>query len=269
MALHKKNLLWDLGNTLIKIDEFAFARQMGLTDLIIYCLSTGNHPRKILLRALDFLDAIPYTRANACQTTLAGRPLPPVVCDWFAGKITDVQALHTNKSFPIIVPEGFFTNKREEHLVKNLLKTIANPEVFAHCISIIDEGLLLLEKCANQLDEEGNNAHTLYIFSNWDKDSFNYLVKDSQMHRLFSYFKTSHQIISGNIGYLKPGDEAFFHLLTTHNLVASECILIDDQDENIRAALKNGMQGILLENTNFQKVRIKLQEYGVLPSKIY
>ena len=264
----KRNILWDLGNTLVKVDDFSFARHLGLVDLAIYSLRNQTSPKKLVSRALDFLDTITCKQHAACSTTFAGRTLPPIVCDWLTGKISSSAALSTSeKPFPLAIPAHFFSSTQEERLVKNLLKTIANPEIFAHCVRIIDDALCLLKECAQQVDQQGNPAHNLFIFSNWDKKSYEQLIKSTYTQELFSYFKPSHQIISGRIGYVKPEDEAFSYVIHTYNLVPSECILIDDQEENIRAAQRNGLQGILLEHSNFQKVRSQLQNYRVLPKQ--
>ena len=267
MNTPKRNLMWDLGNTLVKVDDFSFARHLGLVDVLIYSLINQTHPKKILKRSLDFLDTIRCPPNTACSTTLEGRTLPPIVCDWLAGKVTSCEILNDNENpFPFAVPDNFFSSNQEERLVKNLLKTIASPEVFATCVKVIDDALSLLKECAQQIDPQGTPIHTLFIFSNWDKMSYEQLIQSAHTQDLFSYFKPSNRVISGLTGYIKPDNKAFFYVIDTYNLVPSECILIDDQEENIRAAQRNGLQGILLENSNFLKLRSQLQDYRVLPN---
>jgi len=162
------------------------------------------------------------------------------------------------------VPDGFFYSKREARLAESLLRSLTNPEAIASSVKIIKEGIDLLKECAEQYDSNGKQKHTLYILSNWDSYSFDYVCKSLYLQDLFNYFDKSNLIISGEIGHVKPHDSIYDYVLDTYNLNPADTILIDDQQENIQGAIENGMKGILLDRGNYDEVREKLKEYGVL-----
>lgn len=54
-------------------------------------------------------------------------------------------------------------------------------------------------------------------------------------------------VFSGEIGITKPSDEIFCYLLTKYNLKAEECIFVDDREDNIKGAIKNGLNGYIFD----------------------
>ncbi len=259
------NLLWDLGNTLLKIDAFAFARHLGLLNIMLYPVLDFKHPKKAYDRLFEILSAIELPHHDSCEATAQGKPLPPIVCKWLAGELTQEQ-IEKYLEIPLYerAPDGFFNSKREARLAESLLRSLTNPEAIASSVRIIKEGINLLKECSEQLDEQGNQRHTLYILSNWDSHSFDYVFRSLHLQDLFKYFNKSNLIISGDIGHVKPHDGIYNYVIETYNLNPKDTILIDDQQENIEGALENGMKGILLDNGNYDEVRQKLREYGVL-----
>ncbi len=267
MNKHKKNLFWDLGNTLIKIDMLAFAQHIGLLDFMLYPLLNRAHPKQILNKSLELLNMIDAPEFNYCNATALGRPLPPIACQWLSGQLPhkEVRA-YLEAPLTTKVPEGFFSSQREARLVQNMLKILTDPQALVSSLSIIKEGIKLLKECAEQYDDQGNQLHTLFILSNWDPYSFEQIMNTLHLKELFSYFERSNLIISGNIGSIKPHDAIYSYVLTTYDLEPSDCILIDDQPENIIGAQKNGMHGILLKNGNYKEVRKQLRDLNVLPA---
>ena len=261
----QKNLFWDLGNTLLKIDAFSFARHMGLTDMVLYPLLERKHPKVLFDRALELLALIDVPKHGHCKATAQGKQLPPVVCEWLAGRISLENALaYLEKPLSEKAPDGFFSSKREARLVKALLKTLTDPQALASAMSMIKEGMALLKECSEQYDDQGNQLHTLFVLSNWDPYSFDDIFASPHLKVLFSYFDTSNLIISGDIGYIKPHKDIYSYVLTTYELNPSDCVLIDDQHENIIGAQENGMHGILLKNGNYRQVRNELRTYKII-----
>ncbi len=259
------NLLWDLGNTLLKIDAFSFARHLGMIDIMLYPVLDRKHPKEAYDQLFKVLNTIKIPHDESCEATAEGKPLPPIVCKWLAGELTQEQ-VEKYLETPLLerVPDGFFNSKREARLAESLLRSLTNPEAIASSVKIIKEGISLLKECSEQYDEKGNQRHTLYILSNWDSYSFDYVLRSLHLQDLFKYFNKSNLIISGDIGHVKPHDSIYEYVLETYSLNPFDTILIDDQQENIQGALENGMKGILLDNSNYDEVRQKLKEYGVL-----
>jgi FMN phosphatase YigB (HAD superfamily) len=259
------NLLWDLGNTLLKIDAFSIARRLGLIDMLLYPVLDFKHPKQAYEQLFRVLNTIKVNGKEPCQATAQGKPLPPIVCKWLAGELTPEQIDEYLKT-PLIerMPEGFFNSKREARLAESLLRTLTNPKAIGSSLKIINEGIDLLKECAEQYDKQGKQRHALFILSNWDPYSFDYVLNQMHLKKLFEYFHKSNLIISGDIGHVKPHASIYEYVLETYNLNPADTILIDDQEENIKGAQEHGMKGILLNNGNYDEVREKLIEYGIL-----
>ncbi len=115
----------------------------------------------------------------------------------------------------------------------------------------IEEGLALLKHCAQK-----NNLQ-LFILSNIGTNAFHALEKS--FPSIIKMFDGA--ITSGSSGYKKPDVRIFQHLLTTHNLVAQECIFIDDSSTNISAAQELGFTSIVCHD--FDEVKKTLTSLGI------
>lgn len=58
-------------------------------------------------------------------------------------------------------------------------------------------------------------------------------------------------VFSGDIGFSKPNPEIYEYLLDTYELIAEECLFIDDLSSNIHGAYRVGIDGYQY-NGNFQ-----------------
>lgn len=57
-------------------------------------------------------------------------------------------------------------------------------------------------------------------------------------------------IVSADIGVLKPDSRIYEHLLKKHNLVAKECVFMDDLEVNVEGAKSVGMHSFQFFDTN-------------------
>lgn len=266
MTAQKNTLIWDLGNTLLTADTLCFATEVGLTDFILYPLLDWKNPKKIHEVAFDLLARIDSPKYNAhTQATAAGIALPPLMLHWLTGNTSHHEIQNTlNHSLNRWQADGAFSSKRQERLVRNTMSTLFNPEKFARCMKPIKAGVELLKECAEQMDGRGDKLNTLYILSNWDQQSFEYLRHSPRTQTLFSYFDAHHITISGDVGVLKPQSEIYHYFINKYDLNPHHCILIDDQVENIVAAQEQGLKGILLENGDYKQLKIELKKLNVL-----
>lgn len=266
MTTQKNTLIWDLGNTLLTADTFCFATEVGLTDFILYPLLDWKNPKKVYELAFDLMASIdsPYHSGHT-QATGAGKILPPLMLHWLTGTISSHEiGEKLNHSLHRWQADGSFSSKRQERLVRHTMKTLFNPEKFARCMKPIKEGIELLKECAEYTDGWGNKLNSLYILSNWDQQSFEYLRHSPRTQTLFSYFDAHHITISGEAGVLKPQPEIYHYFIERYSLNPGRCILIDDQVENIIAAQEQGLKGILLENSNYKRLKTELKKLNVL-----
>ena len=63
--------------------------------------------------------------------------------------------------------------------------------------------------------------------------------------------------VSAYLGMKKPDKKIFKHVLNNLNVKPKEAIFIDDREENIEAAKKVGMVGVVFENVNNLKQELK------------
>ena len=97
----------------------------------------------------------------------------------------------------------------------------------------------------------------MYALSNWSAETF------PQMRDRYDFFGLFDAIlISGEVGLIKP-DPAIFELAIRRTGVeASQCLLIDDNAENVAAAKRLGMQGVLFRSAD--ALEAELRAMGVL-----
>lgn len=96
-------------------------------------------------------------------------------------------------------------------------------------------------KVVKQLKKAG---YPIYIFSNIDKKAFDDLCK--KFPKLFGLFDGYHVIHENNKTQKKPAPSAYASCkaLIEKQHAGKQIIFIDDQKENIKAALKAGFKGI-------------------------
>ena len=85
----------------------------------------------------------------------------------------------------------------------------------------------------------------VYLLSNYPKELFS-------MHEqkgLFPFIeKTDGKVVSGFVKMVKPNADIYEYLMSQYGLNADECVFLDDRAENIEAAVKLGMKGIVVKN---------------------
>lgn len=91
------------------------------------------------------------------------------------------------------------------------------------------------------LDQFKTAEYNLYYLSNWDKWSYE-LHKDV-LDPILNYFDGG--IFSFDAGCEKPNDCIYNLLINKYDLNPSNCLFFDDRKENIDAAIKNGLNGIV------------------------
>jgi putative hydrolase of the HAD superfamily len=257
-------LVWDLGNTLIHADAWTFVQEIGLTDFLAYAILDWKNPFKIyedafaLLRRLD-------TQKSHPGATARGIPLPELICTWLAGKIDPAEISATIEScIERLAREGYFKSSRQEQLTRRTVEVIFNPTLFAQCMKPIKKGIQLLKECAVQTNPDGSARNQLYILSNWDAYSFEQMIPSSALSELFGYFKPENIMISGRVGCLKPQPLIYETFLDQFNLTPENCIMIDDQEENLISAQELGMTGLLLEQRNYSELAQRLETLHII-----
>ncbi len=97
----------------------------------------------------------------------------------------------------------------------------------------------------------------LYLLSN-----FNQRLR-TELHLAPSLLLFDGLVISGEIGMVKPNENIYRYLLDTYKLDPTECIFVDDRDDNIEAGEKLGIKGYLFDG-NAEKLRVYLKSEGII-----
>ena len=261
-----KALIWDLGNTLLRVNTFCYAKKVGLMDFILYPLLEWKNPKKVHEIAFDILAHVHAPGHDGYpHATAQGKPIPLIMCHWLAGTTnhTDLWA-KIERQLRLAEVNNVFSSARQKRLVTNTLKILFDGEQFTQCIEPIKATIDILKECAEQKDASGNQKHQLLILSNWDPHSFIYVLEAPALKELFSYFDSHAILISGHTGILKPDVASYKHLLEQFHLEPKNCLFIDDQIENIHAAETVGIKGIYLQDNNFKKLRTDLAAQGII-----
>lgn len=93
------------------------------------------------------------------------------------------------------------------------------------------------------IKELKSKGYMVYILSNYGATPFKY----AREHMKF-FDEVDGMVISHEVGCIKPEPEIYQILFDRFNLVPGECVFIDDRPDNIEAAEKQGMKGIVFDN---------------------
>lgn len=105
-----------------------------------------------------------------------------------------------------------------------------------------------------ELKEDG---YPLAALSNWSSETFP-RIKDQ--YEFLNWFTPL--VISGYIGYKKPDPEPFQILLHELGLDAGDCVFIDDMENNIREARRQGFE--VIQFSSPEQLRSDLVDLGLL-----
>lgn len=98
--------------------------------------------------------------------------------------------------------------------------------------------------------------YNVYLLSNYPKEIF-------KLHTECGCFpfidKVDGKVVSGFVQKVKPNLDIYEHLLQQYNLIAQECVFIDDREENVETARTIGMKGIVF--TDYHKALSELDSF--------
>jgi len=83
-------------------------------------------------------------------------------------------------------------------------------------------------------------GHGIYYLSNIHKEIRDYLLEN---HDYFEMFDGG--VFSCDINSIKPSPKIYRHLLNTYQLDPADSIFFDDMEQNVAAAEKEGIKGVL------------------------
>ena len=220
-------IVFDLGDVLFTTSRSTHTATILPTILynpmLLYWL-TQIDPKEAYFK---FLETIPAESTQPIYNK--GRQLPLIMADWMSG-------LKTPTEIKEIVEQKL---QETDHAtsVKNLFLAIGNlmfiPENLSHSQKIVIPMVNLLK----QFKEAG---YQICVLSNWDAHSFEITKKTYP-----EIFKLCDQVlISGQEKLSKPNPEFYKKVLEKCKVNSTECLFIDDEPYNIKAASELGFKTI-------------------------
>ncbi|HLW73365.1 MAG TPA: HAD family phosphatase [Candidatus Babeliales bacterium] len=246
-----KNFIFDFGGVLIDTDKYASFQHLGMLNVAEYTIrlrispfNIDHHIKAALFTTLNAIAQehnLEKTDSYCPAYDEKGNLLPFLMCTWLQGNMTCTEIRYLINHTVPMHPEWFKCHA-EQRIIQNLLRMIFTPRYFVNSRKISAEGIAFIKKCKRE-------GHKIYGLSNWDPESFA-LLKE-KYPQLFDLFDGI--IISGETNTNKPHATIYQALLERYDLDPQQCWFIDDQEENIAAAQKLGINAVI-HKTCFKKL---------------
>ena len=117
-------------------------------------------------------------------------------------------------------------------------------EQFRHFVNTLHHKLTAIPDMVDLFHTVKKMGYRSYILSNMSREMYRELYA---LHEFFQH--ADGQIISAHIGTIKPLAAIYEALLSTYSLNRDECLFIDDLEENIAAAQRVGIDGIVCKDS--------------------
>lgn len=246
-SINQKNIIFDLTGVLFYPSKLFLPFEVGILSLAQYSIRHCANPFSIFETALlDFLYGLDGKSESHFYKQYQ---LPEIICQWQKGKTTSQEIFkRVDDKIKELEQQSYFKSNIQKKLIQNILTFGLNPDIAVEkSFKRIESGIELLKAFEKKTNQNGEKAHTLYLLSNLDTETFSLLQK--LYPKVFKRFKTLY--VSGYTGYMKPEQEAFNNLLKEEDLRAEDCFFIDDQRENIKAAEALGIESVQFLGNRF------------------
>jgi len=248
------NVVFDLGGVFIDKSYKRIRSHVGYKKMANLVLR-GKNIKKLLY---DLLNRITLPGELCEEDYLAsdhhGSRCPKALLHWMKGNASGRQIIEAVERYYNDEADCGLT---ESTAMKRIIQGIFDPDLFAKTTNVYQKALDFLQECI----DEGYN---IYILSNLDRGS--YEAMDAMLPGFFELFDGV--VISAHVGLMKPNPAIYTYLLDTYKLKPEETVFIDDQQENLNAAERNGIFPILCSKSgwwkkspNFKKVRNRFDEW--------
>jgi HAD superfamily hydrolase (TIGR01509 family) len=252
-----KNILWDLSGTLFKPCALGLSEQEKEDfSFVFYMWSGSDHLSALDAQVLALLNELGHQRGPQEQIVRlhTGDPVPLIIVEFLAGRLSSTEARDTAVGGLPSWGKKHQVSVQDLEQIERKLRTFFDPKSYLTCMKPLHEGVDLLAL---------TTAHSLYILSNWDLESFQLLYERYEFG-VFSYFKKDRIVISGETGYVKPQAGIYDYFLAKYQLNPASLFFIDDQPENLLAAKTHGIEGIQFSPSLLSPIIDALKERGIL-----
>jgi len=245
-------IIFDLTGVAIDINKKELFKIIGIWPVLRYVAMHWKDPLKVTFNTLQTL----YRQEDKKDYPLIKYKeyfLPYGISLWMRGLQSNEQTLHDlNADIEKLAATGYFGSVDEKNLVLRIVDAVFNADYIATVGQRNNDILDFVQQLRN------NGTYKLFVLSNFDVDSFDAFTKIAPHF----FAALDGVVISSRVHMIKPYEDIYNHLLSTHNLNPQSCIFIDDQQENIDAANALGIVGI--HYTGFAKLMRSLEKIGVV-----
>jgi len=113
-----------------------------------------------------------------------------------------------------------------------------------------------IESSVEVLKKLKEKGYKVFYLSNFHLAAFEYVIKKYDFFELFDG-----GVVSYKENLIKPEKEIYEKVIHNYNINPSETVFIDDMQENVKVAMKQGIKGIVLENT--KNLRDELEKLSI------
>lgn len=220
-------IVFDLGDVLFTTSKTTSASTILPTIVynptLLYWLTQIN-PKESYFK---FLETIPAESTQPIYNK--GKQMPLIIADWMSGLKTPAEVKE--------IIEQKLQETDHATSVKNLFKAIANLMFIPQNLANSQEIILPMAKLLKKFKQAG---YQICILSNWDAHTFK-IVQEAHP-KLFDL--CDQILISGHEKLSKPNPEFYKKVLDRCNVNPAQCLFIDDEPYNIKAALELGFKTI-------------------------
>ncbi len=260
-AIQPATIIFDLEGVLIKKSTLRVCWNIGFSQFI------GRYnPFGIQKKLFEFLDLVEPRRPETPCSMHNNILMPQILCDWLTGTKTTVEI--RERITTVLKEQGsIFTSPTQKKVVGASALFVFTPKLLAQVFDPIKKGKKLLKRCYLKKDKDGNRINKVYILSNWDPESFEFLSEKPAIKKLLAY--TDGIMISGHVHLIKPDHEIFETCFLTFAVDPDQevTIFIDDRKENIIAARqleKKNLYALHCKKMHFKSIKKKLKQLKII-----
>lgn len=156
-------------------------------------------------------------------------------------KIEEIyESIFKSEEWPMLDRGTITEEKAKENIIN---RKVENKDFVSLVFENWYDILTPIESSVEVLKKLKESGYKVFYLSNFHLAAFEYVTKK---HDFFGLFDGG--VVSYKEKLLKPEKEIYEKILCEYTLEPKETLFIDDIEENVKAAINNGMKGIVLKN---------------------
>lgn len=262
LKLQSENIIFDLGDVLVQKSHLRIFWHAGYSQFMGF-----HNPLNLEKRFFEFLHRISPSPCRQYPLAMYNSHIMPTIMqDWLAGLRSNEEILSYITDYIDSAPRGTL-GRTEKRVFRALAELMFNPTILSKIVAPTKQAIKLLKACAKKTNNDGSRKNKIYILSNWDSESYCFMIKRKSFQKLLKYVDGI--IISGMIHKIKPEPDIFSYTFEQYNIDPDNelTIYIDDDKENIASAESLNYKKLITihcKNCNLKHVKERFRQLGVL-----